>query len=476
MFATAARNFVEEVDHGGWLIPVSSLNDTVNLLSVVVKRKRFWIWQRPKYLPTDFHLNDILTGDTPIQPVSIETDFIKYDGTYGENMKGSVNANVFDHSSFNVEGKDSSKLQSSFGSLKKEELDVQKLLRDSKNRLLDMSHGLVQQTMEKHRQVFGIVKERIVTTQPCSVIEEVQQGGNCGGRLSFCGGKSPKVSLKENGSLRKDSDVTMEIPIHTTIAYALIELEIKHDGRFELCLLSDTKGGFEVDGPASNQLLGASRAPMSPSESSHLKEELEQLGEHFQVLSALPATTRASLLQHITKVMENKEAVSSLQQVLEQMCQGKRPVLEEVTATESHKKSIQAVLDLLEQCGQTESAQANQSTAVLAALHLITSAIDEMTHECYAVFWMCCSFTGLQTLKKLVHCVSENGELPLSSSGLATPTEDVYEKTEHLFASCQVSLKRDGDTVKTEIHQQPGHRPLVLCIAIKGLASLDQSD
>lgn len=41
-----------------------------------------------------------------------------------------------------------------------------------------------------------------------------------------------QVSLKENGSLSKDSNVTMEIPIHTTLAYALIELEIKHDGRY----------------------------------------------------------------------------------------------------------------------------------------------------------------------------------------------------------------------------------------------------
>lgn len=38
--------------------------------------------------------------------------------------------------------------------------------------------------------------------------------------------------MKQNGSLSKDSNVTMEIPVHTTIAYALIELEIKHDGHY----------------------------------------------------------------------------------------------------------------------------------------------------------------------------------------------------------------------------------------------------
>lgn len=68
MFAAATRNFVEEVDVGGVLIPVSRLNDSIDMLKVVVKRKRLWFWQKPKYSPTDFNLNDILTGDTPIKP------------------------------------------------------------------------------------------------------------------------------------------------------------------------------------------------------------------------------------------------------------------------------------------------------------------------------------------------------------------------------------------------------------------------
>lgn len=68
MFAIATKNFVEEVDDGGLLIPVSSLNDSIGLLTVVVKRKRFWFWQKPKYVPTDFNLNDLLTGDSPITP------------------------------------------------------------------------------------------------------------------------------------------------------------------------------------------------------------------------------------------------------------------------------------------------------------------------------------------------------------------------------------------------------------------------
>lgn len=54
--------------------------------------------------------------------------------------------------------------------------------------------------------------------------------------------------------------------------------------------------------------------------------------------------------------------------------------------------------------------------------------------------------------------------------------EDVYERAERLFAATNVSLKRGGGTLTVEINQQPGHLPLVLCIAIRGLASLAHRD
>lgn len=66
-------------------------------------------------------------------------EFIKYAGTYGDKIEGSIDASISDYSNINVEGKDSSKLQSTFGILKKEEVDVQKLLRDCKGRLVSLS-------------------------------------------------------------------------------------------------------------------------------------------------------------------------------------------------------------------------------------------------------------------------------------------------------------------------------------------------
>lgn len=123
---------------------------------------------------------------------------------------------------------------------------------------------------------------------------------------------------------------------------------------------------------------------------------------------------------------------------------------------------------------------------------------SEMTSSCLGVFRMCCSPTVLQTLERLVskvrfyrmiffclkwciikfsiHCLSHLLQVQMASGKggchLIAFTEDIYEKAEQMFASCNVWLKRHGDTVKMELKQKPGNLPLVLCIAIRGLASL----
>uniref|UniRef100_A0A1A8HBJ9 Deafness, autosomal dominant 5 n=2 Tax=Nothobranchius korthausae TaxID=1143690 RepID=A0A1A8HBJ9_9TELE len=97
------------------------------------------------------------------------------------------------------------------------------------------------------------------------------------------------------------------------------------------------------------------------------------------------------------------------------------------------------------------------------------SALDEMTADHLAALRRCSVPMALRTLEPLVQCVSGDREMTLSSSDLT----DLYETTEHLFASFHVSLKRESNVVRAEIHQH-SNLPLVLCIAIRCLASLTQ--
>lgn len=68
-----------------------------------------------------------------LSTVVVETDFLTYNGKVVDNKSGSAAAEI-GPGTINVGGTGFSKLQSSFGNLKKQEMDVQKLLQDSKSR------------------------------------------------------------------------------------------------------------------------------------------------------------------------------------------------------------------------------------------------------------------------------------------------------------------------------------------------------
>lgn len=62
-----------------------------------------------------------------------ETDFLTYNGTFGDKLSGKLDTEAGSVSVI-LEGQGSSKLQSSFGKLKKQEVNVTKLLKDSEDR------------------------------------------------------------------------------------------------------------------------------------------------------------------------------------------------------------------------------------------------------------------------------------------------------------------------------------------------------
>ncbi|NXU56534.1 GSDME protein, partial [Turnix velox] len=111
-------------------------------------------------------------------------------------------------------------------------------------RTINLSSSLLQQVIERKHEVLCILREKIITTQKCTIAEHIQTEEKISGVIA-CGRKTIKVSVGENGSMMKDSSVILEIPPATTIAYGVIELFIKHSGQFEFCLLDEQQGGFE---------------------------------------------------------------------------------------------------------------------------------------------------------------------------------------------------------------------------------------
>ncbi|XP_041730997.1 gasdermin-E-like isoform X1 [Coregonus clupeaformis] len=484
MFSKATKAFVKDTDHDGRLIPVSSLNDTdkLNLRSLIVKTRPRCFWQEPKNQSPGFTLSDVLKprepGDSPLSPTVKECDFVDYTGTFGDrkemNADGNVQAKVAGFK-LTVGGKLFTKQKLSLCSLNKEKVDVKELYNYSKDRVLDMSHPVIKQTRVNPRAVLGVLTERIMTSLPCPVTTKVRKRGNVGANMSACVALSGKASMKQSGSTQTDSDVSLVIPANTVMAYSLIDLYVKCNGQFELCLIhknggfemDKSKDGFEEDGIMD---LGGDFDVNSPL---NLKKELEKLSSHFQLLSVLPAATRSSLLQLLKTTMEDGEAVSVLESVLDQTCDGETPDLGDLE--ESERETVQAILDLVDQCvGEDEI-----RSSLLTAIHLIVSAMDGMPDEGLSVLGSCCSPPVLQALQILVqHVAAGSGEtLSLRDAGLAVLTEEeVFGRTESLFGHSKVTLKREEDTLRTEMKDQPGYLPLVMSITVKGLASLVQAE
>uniref|UniRef100_A0A4W5J8V0 Gasdermin pore forming domain-containing protein n=1 Tax=Hucho hucho TaxID=62062 RepID=A0A4W5J8V0_9TELE len=267
-----------------------------------------------------------------------ESDFVNYNGAFGDKKEINADVEVASLVNFKMGAELSSTLELSFGKLKKEEVDVTWLHNNSKDKLLDMSHYLIQEARNKS-YVFGVVMERIVTSEPCSITEKIHQAGNFG-----AGGKVTGVPVSVKGKVDAHGvkDESLVIPGNTVIAYSINEIMVKLNGHFEMRSIGN--GGFEKNWTflgmtfhsenmslrkeiilhRGNDATGRTEQqcvsfPHFPSSWSIIESELEKLSSHFQVLSSLPTAKRSSLLQLLQTTMEDREAVSVLENVLDQM-------------------------------------------------------------------------------------------------------------------------------------------------------------
>ncbi|XP_046875103.1 gasdermin-E [Hypomesus transpacificus] len=479
MFAKATANFVRHIDPDGTLIHVSRLNDSDKLvpMALVVKRNRFWFWQKPKYRPSDFTLGHLLLGDTPLCPVVSESEFLTYEGKFGDTLSSKLDAKA-GNLSVNLEGRGTTKLQSSFGKLRKQEVDVMKLLQDSNERMLDMQHVLVQQ-MEKRAEVFAVLKERILTTTACSITETHQGQSSCAGILEVLG-NPVEVCVKENGNVQVDSDVALEIPPQTVIAYSLIELEVKKSGHYVLCLQPDTLGRFEADSARSSPSQasidtlcmvdggqGMEDRTVGRAALSSLQKDLLRLDVHLHPLLALPENTRSALFQRLCEVMMDRTTLTDLEQLLDGWC---RDEIHEVPVR--WNKSACALVDLLCQgvANQTPNITLSPPPLLIAA-HLLVSALEALPDDSLSLL-VECSHDDLEALNTLVTRLKMSSQsLPHESPLLLRHNDREEHWAEQLSSSC-VILRKEIDSLWEDIQSQPGSLPLVLCVSVHGLTSL----
>lgn len=479
MFSKATSSLVHQIDPEGSLIPVSRVNDSdrLVLMALVVKRKQIWFWQKPKYRPTDFTLSDLLLGDTVLTPGVSETEFLTYNGTIGDKYQGKLKTEG-GPVDFTFDRMFLSKLNSSFGQLKKEQLNVKKLHDDSSDKLVDMQHSLVRQ-LEKHANVLAVVKERILTTTSCSVTQTTNVSCTFQGVFKMLGsaGRSVEVNATDDTNIQPDNDISLEIPPGTPIAYSVLELEVKKDGHFAICLQHDTIGGFEEDSvlppSASSECLDVvdgklngngvqEKVPVSA-----LLNGSEDMD--LSALADLPPSPRCAFRKQLQKTLNDRSALTVLQCALEELCSGNSLNLTDLS--ESQRKSVSDVLDTLNSDKRGENGHCDIPPHLNAA-HLLVSALEELPDETLGLLAES-SPAFLEAFDTLM-CRLKQGSEPLSIQTLPAFLKEnpSFQRAEQLLGSIRVTLRRDGDRLWTETHGHAGVLPLVLSLGTHGLASL----
>ncbi|XP_036000882.1 gasdermin-E [Fundulus heteroclitus] len=476
MFSKATANFIRQVDPEGSLIHVSRVNDSHKLLpmAVVIKRNRVWAWQRPKYQPTDFTLADLLQGDEVLRPEANETEFLTYKGTYSDECSGKLDTTA-GPVSVSLEGLGSSKLESCFGKLRKEELDVKKLLKDSSNRLMDMQHVLVQQ-LEKRSEVLTVVKERILTAEPCSVTLTKTQQCSFQGVLRLLGllGSLVKVCGKDENSLGVDSDVSLEIPPGTVIAYSTLELEIKKNGRYDICLQPRTVGGFESDSvpfdDSLNSVDGVCNGRRAREDAFFAVFHSGWQEMDLSPLADLPPATRRDLMEKLQDALRDRTTLSYIQSALEESCDYET-VRDPIADEEETVTRISTTMDLMETCRVSRDGPTGDPS-LLDLAYLLVSAMAELPDETLNILSnsrhdFLAAFDVLMLRLK-----ASRGTLPIQS--LPAPLQDnqAFQRAEQLLSSVGVALRRDAEQLRVEMENTDGVLPMLLGLSAHGLALL----
>ncbi|XP_076865524.1 gasdermin-E-like isoform X2 [Brachyhypopomus gauderio] len=423
MFDKATRRLVCQIDPGGDLIAVSRLTDSEKLkpLTVVMKCPPVWFWQTTKYRPTVFTLNDLLQGE-PIQPVLEQTELLTYQEKRKGNVSGSLEAGA-SVLSVSAGGSGTAALSSSLGTLRKENVKIQKLLEHSKDRSLDLLHPVIQQQpgKSKHKKVFTLVMERVFTTTTCRIEYSSLEEGSCTATLKPLKIGATQVSLKESGSIHFDINAVMAIPPNTVMAYSVRELNIKSDGQYDIRIWPERMEADDLSVNPDNteeEVDGLLAEIQDGSLLSSLKTVLEEAKSLLCVLAGLPPQSRSPLLLQLRQILLNHEHLSVLEERLEELVYDDAPSLYQTSCFHSPHQIIDTFLDLLIQSDTTsETSLSTESTnpgasmrlskqnrPLLVAMYNLVSAAMGLTDDGLLLLENFCSSQELNELNELGGC------------------------------------------------------------------------
>ncbi|KAI2652954.1 Gasdermin-E [Labeo rohita] len=338
-----------------------------------------------------------------------------------------------------------------------------------------------------------------------------------------------EIYMKGSGKLQYDSKTALRIPPRTVMAYSVIKMTVESDGYIDLSsglesddISQNTFPNFsEVDGQWPQMQEGL---PLTT-----LKKALADVHTRFCALADMSAESRSPFLLLLKENLTDRSVLSALVDRLEQLLSScEAPCFSPNELSENQRKIVDAFTDLLmhkqleksEPSASTSLASYNgcpistsnhsdspltselngsssrtdeqngchasvsrqngcstkasrQSMELTYVMQMLINALEELTDEGLQLLKPFCTSEGLQSLQNLVmHLTTSDMPLCENTRLVFLQTESEFHRVEQLFKSCNVLLSKENDTLTSEITCKEEFLPVVLCIAIHGLASL----
>ncbi|XP_030598774.1 uncharacterized protein LOC115789478 [Archocentrus centrarchus] len=428
MFAAEAKEFIKKVG-GDDLIYNESLHKQIDLLTLVkVSKGRFWPVQKYKIL--EFSLPELTEEEDFSSEYTDElfvSDFmtsVKMTGRggVGGNEGGVYGAEIKARSD-SVDG-----LHQPV-SMKTKKVNLKAL----RTRFRTINVDKVSMLALAETDKLAFVHQTIYNFDPVTLIRKHTRGG------SILASWIKMLSLFVRGSRKMETSFT--VPEKTTFAYSLMEIKMEAE-KLKISCEPWTRSLF--DRLFSDDI---NSGPLQL-----IKEELERKEALLQPLAHLPRSTRPDLLKKLSELVEDEDALSLLEQTLDQCSK------EASVHPRSH--AVSSFMDLLD--------VSNISTAVKDAAHLLVSALDALPGEMSPLLTSCSPDT-LRVLSQLVDGLKD-GQAKLPES-LPAPLQ---EGGDLRWAAELICLNDKKLKELSDGWDRPELPPEVLlellCLAVQGLS------
>jgi len=294
MFEAASESFVKAIG-SETLIPITSIDRADNCLPlhVVVKKKRYWIWQTPKYQPTSFSLQEILTESSKDMGVGTTShELLSYTRNSKFSASGRLGIKIAKELvDVEVSGEDMVELVADLGRMDKVEAEADDLSDALQERYVNLSHDLVEETRQDPRKCLCVVLATAVTTKDANISSNKEAKGTAGVDV--------KPYVHPEANVGDSSTNKLVLPKGTAIAYSVRDLLIQPDGGVKVVLLEGEEGGFVSIEDSREQ----SKAEMNLDSPAH---------ELFQPLTALEASERRQFQHAVFQVAAHASSISKL--------------------------------------------------------------------------------------------------------------------------------------------------------------------